>query len=85
MSARGWFAWSVALGIACSVVGCRALFRRGEPAATDEVDAAAAPSAAADESAIPTPQDFEEEAAEKVTAATFKAELARLKKEIAAK
>ncbi len=37
-----------------------------------------------DESAIPAPQDFEDEAFEKVTTANFKAELARLNKEIAA-
>jgi hypothetical protein len=35
-----------------------------------------------DENAVPTPEDFEEEAAEKVTAKNFKAELLRLKKEI---
>lgn len=37
-----------------------------------------------DESVVPTPQDFEDEAFEKVTTANFKAELARLNKEIAA-
>jgi hypothetical protein len=37
-----------------------------------------------DENAIPAPQDFEDEAFEKVTTANFKAELARLNKEIAA-
>lgn len=41
----------------------------------------AAPVADADE-AIPTSQDFEDEALEKVTAANFKTELVRLKKEI---
>jgi hypothetical protein len=35
-----------------------------------------------DEATIPAPQDFEDEAFEKVTTANFKAELARLKKEI---
>jgi hypothetical protein len=37
---------------------------------------------ALDENAVPTPQDFEEEAAEKVTTKNFKTELARLKKDI---
>jgi hypothetical protein len=37
-----------------------------------------------DETTIPAPQDFEDEAFEKVTTANFKAELARLNKEIAA-
>jgi hypothetical protein len=50
-----------------------------------EVTASAAPVAAApvapvlDEKAVPTPQDFEDEAFEKVTAANFKAQLATLK------
>lgn len=35
-----------------------------------------------DEAAVPAPQDFEDEAFEKVTTANFKAELARLTKEI---
>jgi hypothetical protein len=35
-----------------------------------------------DETAVPSPQDFEDEAFEKVTTANFKAELARLNKEI---
>jgi hypothetical protein len=38
-----------------------------------------------DETTIPAPQDFEDEAFEKVTPANFKAELARLNKEITAK
>ena len=38
-----------------------------------------------DEATIPAPQDFEDEAFEKVTTANFKAELARLNKEITAK
>jgi hypothetical protein len=48
-----------------------------------------APSVAAvptvDEASIPAPQDFEDEAFQKVTEANFKAELARLTKEITAK
>jgi hypothetical protein len=48
--------------------------------------AAPAPAAPApvalDEAAVPTPQDFEDEAAEKVTPANFKAEFAKLQKEI---
>ena len=42
------------------------------------------PPVAVDENSIPAPQDFEDEAAEKVTPANFKAEFARLQKEIAA-
>lgn len=46
----------------------------------------AAPVAAAyppvDEASVPAPEDFEDEAFEKVTPANFKAELARLNKEI---
>jgi hypothetical protein len=49
----------------------------------------AAPVAAAeppvDETSVPTPQDFEDEAFEKVTPANFKAELSRLNKEISGK
>jgi hypothetical protein len=37
---------------------------------------------ALDEAAVPAPQDFEDEAFEKVTTANFKTELARLTKEI---
>jgi len=40
---------------------------------------AAAPSVAVDEKAVPTPQDFEDEAFEKVTPANFKAQFATLK------
>ena len=39
--------------------------------------------AVADDEAIPAPEDFEDEAFEKVTAANFKAEFARLQKEVA--
>ena len=38
--------------------------------------------AAVDEKAVPTPQDFEDEAFEKVTAVNFKAQLTTLKTEI---
>jgi hypothetical protein len=41
--------------------------------------------AVADDDSIPAPEDFEDEAFEKVTAANFKAEFARLQKEVAAK
>ncbi|HEX2873898.1 MAG TPA: hypothetical protein VHP33_21735 [Polyangiaceae bacterium] len=37
-----------------------------------------------DEASVPAPQDFEDEAFEKVTTANFKTELARLNKEISA-
>lgn len=53
------------------------------PVAEPAPVAAAEP--ALDEAAVPAPQDFEDEAFEKVTTANFKAELARLNKEIAAK
>jgi len=51
------------------------------------VTAVAAPavSAVADDDSVPAPEDFEDEAFEKVTAANFKAEFARLQKEVAAK
>jgi hypothetical protein len=48
------------------------------------VDSPAA-SAAADDDSIPAPEDFEDEAFAKVTAANFKAEFARLQKEVASK
>ena len=52
------------------------------PAETAPV-AVAAP--AIDEATVPAPQDFEDEAFEKVTTANFKTELTRLTKEISAK
>jgi len=52
------------------------------PAETAAV-AVAAP--AIDEATVPAPQDFEDEAFEKVTTANFKTELTRLTKEISAK
>jgi hypothetical protein len=51
------------------------------PAAADS----AAATAAADDDAVPAAEDFEDEAFEKVTAANFKAEFARLQKEVASK
>jgi PBP1b-binding outer membrane lipoprotein LpoB len=74
----------VALLLALSFVGCRSLFKRDAPPA-EEVEAAAPQAAAADETAIPVSQDFEEEAQEKVTSANFKSELAKLKKDITGK
>jgi hypothetical protein len=75
--------------------GCRSLFKKRESGATSAVPVAtaapvvpAAPVAAApvvDDGAIPAPQDFEDEAFDKVTAGNYKAELARLKREIEAK
>ena len=59
------------------------------PVAPPPAPEVAAPVVAAapplDEASIPAPQDFEDEAFEKVTPANFKAELARLNKEITAK
>jgi hypothetical protein len=49
------------------------------------VDSAAAATAAAEDDSVPSPEDFEDEAFEKVTAANFKAEFARLQKEVASK
>ncbi|MEI9949411.1 MAG: hypothetical protein WDO74_10610 [Pseudomonadota bacterium] len=48
------------------------------PVPVPEVPAAPAP-VAVDEKAVPTPQDFEDEAFDKVTAANFKAQFATLK------
>ncbi len=86
MSARREYARiAMALGLACSLVGCRSLFKKDAPPA-EEVDAGAPQAAAAaDESAIPVSQDFEEEAQEKVTPSNFKSELAKLKKDITGK
>ena len=56
------------------------------PPAAPEVAAPVADAyPALDEASVPAPQDFEDEAFEKVTPANFKAELARLNKEITAK
>ena len=77
----------VAIGLALGAVaslGCRSLFKKNVPE-VEEVEAAPPPAAAVDEGNIPAPQDFEEEALEKVTSANFKSELGRLKKEIGAK
>jgi uncharacterized iron-regulated membrane protein len=52
------------------------------PSAVAAAAETAPPPAALDENAVPTPEDFEEEAAEKVTAKNFKTELAQLKKDI---
>ena len=54
------------------------------PPAPAAVESAAAV-AAADDAAVPAPEDFEDEAFEKVTPANFKAEFARLQKEVASK
>ncbi len=55
------------------------------PPPTAEAAPVAAAEPAIDEASVPAPQDFEDEAFEKVTSANFKAELARLNKEITAK
>ena len=47
--------------------------------------ASTAPIAVADDDGVPAPEDFEDEAFEKVTPANFKAEFARLQKEVASK
>jgi hypothetical protein len=51
------------------------------PAAPPTVEPTPAP-VALDEATVPAPQDFEDEAFEKVTPANFKAEFTRLQKEI---
>jgi hypothetical protein len=55
------------------------------PPPAEAAPVAVAPPAALDEATVPAPQDFEDEAFEKVTSANFKAELQRLTKEISAK
>lgn len=88
------------LGVAVSVSGCGILKKKQpEPAASVAATATQAPppavttaapvpvvpaAPALDEASIPAPQDFEDEAFEKVTASNFKAELARLTREITA-
>lgn len=71
-----------------AVVASAAPITPPAPAATPEPAAPVAPVAAAepplDEATVPAPQDFEDEAFTKVTAANFKAELAKLNKEIVA-
>jgi hypothetical protein len=52
-------------------------------AAPAAVDSAA--NAAAEDDSVPAAEDFEDEAFEKVTQANFKAEFARLQKEVASK
>jgi len=53
------------------------------PPVVEPVAPVAAVEPPVDETTVPAPQDFEDEAFEKVTPANFKAELARLNKEIA--
>ncbi|HKQ68775.1 MAG TPA: hypothetical protein VJT73_05515 [Polyangiaceae bacterium] len=72
---------TVIVTLLATVAGCRTLFRKKE---VEEVDAGEGPAAAAEE-AIPAPQDYEEEAIEGVSTTNYKAELARLKKEISTK
>jgi hypothetical protein len=74
----------VVLAMASSLFGCRSLFKKDAPP-VEEVEAAAPQVAAHDETSIPAPEDFEDEAQEKVTPANFKSELARLKKDITGK
>jgi hypothetical protein len=54
------------------------------PAPAPEPAPVAAAEPPIDEASVPAPQDFEDEAFEKVTQANFKAELTRLSKEISA-
>jgi hypothetical protein len=98
MNQRIWLT-ALLLGATLGLGGCKLLKKKTpdpEPVAAVSVTPAApapvappAPVAAAeplvDEATVPAPQDFEDEAFEKVTPANFKAELARLNKEISAK
>jgi hypothetical protein len=99
MNARSLAMLGVVLATLGATAGCKGLLKKKEAdpapsAAAAVAPAVPAPSAVAaamaepapvalDENAVPTPQDFEDEAAEKVTPANFKAEFARLQKEIA--
>lgn len=90
----------LACALVCALGGCKSLLKKREPVATESSASAvtASPSVAVaplpppsavataeTEDSIPTSQDFEDEAFEKVTAANLKTELARLKKEIETK
>ena len=82
------------LSLALPSVGCKSLLRKRQatdesPSATATVVAAPpvaaappAPPVAAPTVDVPTPEDFEDEAFEKITAQNFQAEFTRLKKEI---
>jgi hypothetical protein len=87
----------LACALVCALGGCKSLLKKREPVTTEASASAVAASAsvavvpptppasavaAESDDAIPTSQDFEDEAFEKVTAQNFKAELDRLKKEI---
>jgi hypothetical protein len=99
MSFRSLFT-PLLLGAALCVTGCGILKKKTDASPSATVAAASAPivapvapppeapvavaEPALDEAAVPAPQDFEDEAFEKVTAANFKTELQRLTKEISA-
>jgi hypothetical protein len=81
--------------VAFSVGGCKGLLKKREPdPSASQVPAAPAlpvatpapapvePPKTPSDDGIPTPEDFEDEAFEKVTAATYTTELERLKKDI---
>jgi hypothetical protein len=72
---------SAAAAIAAASAAIAAAAAAVPPSAAAPVETAPPP-VALDEAAVPTPQDFEDEAAEKVTQANFKAEFAKLQKEI---
>jgi hypothetical protein len=98
MNARAVWCSALVIAVSAQLVGCKSLLKKREAEASDSASAAAAPPApppapvatpsvaqVADEQAVPTPQDFEDEAFAKVTTSTYKTEFARLKKEIEAK
>jgi hypothetical protein len=84
-----WVVSALALGAS----GCKGILKKREPEpASSQAPAAPAlpaptpavePPKAVVEERIPTPEDFEDEAFEKVTPANYVAELERLKKDIA--
>ena len=80
--------------VAFSIAGCKGLLKKREPDPSASQAPAAPPVPVAtpapavespqtvSDDGIPTPEDFEDEAFEKVTTATYATELDRLKKDI---
>lgn len=89
---------ALVLAFAAPLVGCKGLLKKREATETASASAAPPPPPPLPSAAVPpstavaetpppvedapTPEDFEDEAFEKITAQNFEAELARLKKEI---
>jgi hypothetical protein len=99
VTTRSMLTFAVVLGALGGLAGCKGLLKKKDaepaasataavvpvpaPSAVPAVPEVAPPPVTLDESTVPAPQDFEDEAAEKVTPANFRTELARLQKEIA--